>query len=503
MKVRTIILFLLLFLVARSLTAQWEPQTVINQRSIDNSYVSDADGNLDAAEIEQLNQILRQTEAETGVQFAIVVLNEISEKWEIMGFGVELFNTWGIGQKGKDNGLLLLIVKNKHDWRFFSGYGVEGTLPDALLNRLGETYIVPAFRAENYGKGLIDVSTKINQILTDEEVAEATRYAMHYEPWWDTFQMTLWIAWFVIMGIALYAMQKKRKRQAQTNANTIPFKTDNKATDMVVLVPDKSAKVKVWSGNRTVKFLSVYGMAGIVPGMASYYSDLFSNPVGNAVFGFYIYLFALSVIVQYRLNRNAKRLSPDGPSHFLTLTQANKLLLLRTIFFPLAFLPYYFIYKKKLNRLKDEKIICRQCHMDAIPLPRVDYGRHLNPAEMLEIKLKSRDTRFYQCPKGHLTKIMFAGKKAADFRTCHKCHTLTMAKTGEKTVLAATYSASGKGEREYTCKNCSAKMITPFVIPMKQSSSSGSGSGSSGSAGGGGGSWGGGSTGGGGAGGKW
>ena len=98
--------------------------------------------------------------------------------------------------------------------------------------------------------------------------------------------MTLWIAWFVIMGIALYAMQKKRKRQAQTNANTIPFKTDNKATDMVVLVPDKSAKVKVWSGNRTVKFLSVYGMAGIVPGMASYYSDLFSNPVGNAVFGF-------------------------------------------------------------------------------------------------------------------------------------------------------------------------------------------------------------------------
>ena len=157
MKVRTIILFLLLFLVARSLTAQWEPQTVINQRSIDNSYVSDADGNLDAAEIEQLNQILRQTEAETGVQFAIVVLNEISEKWEIMGFGVELFNTWGIGQKDKDNGLLLLIVKNKHDWRFFSGYGVEGTLPDALLNRLGETYIVPAFRAENYGKGLIDV----------------------------------------------------------------------------------------------------------------------------------------------------------------------------------------------------------------------------------------------------------------------------------------------------------------------------------------------------------
>jgi uncharacterized protein len=495
-------LAMLLLVFTGSIHAQWEPQTVINQRTIDNSYVSDADGNIDAADIEQINQILEQTEKETGVQFAIVVLNDISEKWEIMGFGVELFNTWGIGQKDKDNGLLLLIVKNTHDWRFFSGYGLEGTLPDAVLNKLGYTYIVPAFQAENYGKGLIDVSNQINHILTDENVAEAARYAVHYEPWWDTFQVVLWIAWFPIMGLAFYAMTKKRKKQTKTVMAVSPFKTDAKATDMVVLVPDKAAKVKIWGNDKAAKFLSVFGMAGLVPGLASYYSDLFSNPVGNAVFGFYIYLFALSGIVQYRLNRNAKQVSPDGPSRFLALTEANKLMVLRMIFFPLFFLPYFFIYKRKLNRLKDEKITCRQCHMDAIPLPRVDYGRHLNPAEMLEIKLKSRDIRLYRCANNHLTKIMFTGKNAKVFRMCQKCHTLTMAKTGEKTVLAATYSSSGQGEREFTCKNCGAIMLAPFVIPQKQRSSSGSGSGS-GSSGSGGGSWGGGSTGGGGAGGKW
>jgi uncharacterized protein len=490
----------MLLLIATTIHAQWEPQTVINQRTIDNSYVSDADGNLDAAEIEQLNQILQQTEAESGVQFAIVVLNEISEKWEIMGFGVDLFNNWGIGQKETDKGLLLLIVKNTRDWRFFSGYGLEGTLPDAILNKLGHTYIVPAFQEENYGKGLIDVSTKISQILTDENIAEAARFAMHYEPWWDTFQVVLWMAWLAIMGLAFYMMTKKRKKQTKIAAIVNPFKMDKKVTDMVVLVPDKVAKVKVWGGNKTIKFLSVYGMAGIVPGMAAYYSDVFSNPVGNAVFGLYIYLFALSGIVQYRLNRNAKRISPDGPSSFLTLTEANKLLVLRMIFFPLFFLPYFFIYKRKLNRLKDEKITCRQCKLDAFPLSHNAYSQHLNQAEMLEIKLKSRDTRLYQCANNHLTKIMFTGKKAAAFRTCQKCHTLTMAKTGEKTVQAATYSSSGQGEREFTCKNCGAMMLAPFVIPMKQRSSSSSGSGSSGS---GGGSWGGGSTGGGGAGGKW
>ncbi|MDY0102250.1 MAG: TPM domain-containing protein [Lentimicrobium sp.] len=500
MKVRTTLLTLLLFLVVLTIQAQWEPQTVINQRTIDNSYVSDADGNLDATEIAQLNQILQQTENETGVQFAIVVLNDISEKWEIMGFGVELFNHWGIGQKDTDKGLLLLIVKNTRDWRFFSGYGLEGTLPDAVLNKLGYTYIVPAFQAENYGNGLIDVSNQINHILTDKNVAEAARYAVHYEPWWDTFQVVLWIAWFAIMGLAFYAMTKKRKKQTKAVTAVSPFKTDAKATDMVVLVPDKAAKVKIWGNDKAAKFLSVFGMAGLVPGLASYYSDLFSNPVGNAVFGFYIYLFVLSGIIQYRLNRNAKRLSPDGPSGFLTLTEANKLLVLRMIFFPMAFLPYYFIYKKKLNRLKNEKITCRQCQLDAFPLLHADYGQHLSQAEMLEIKLKSRDTRLYQCANAHLTKILFAGKKAAAFRTCQKCHTLTMAKTSEKTIQAATYSSSGQGEREFTCKNCGATMLAPFVIPMKQRSSSSSGSGSSGS---GGGSWGGGSTGGGGAGGKW
>lgn len=500
MKVRTTLLATLLFFVANYIQAQWEPQTVINQHTINNSYVSDADGNLNATEIKELNQILQQIEKETGVQFAIVLLNEISEKWEIMGFGVELFNKWGIGPKETDKGLLLLIVKNTRDWRFFSGYGLEGALPDALLFKLGNTYIVSAFQEGNYGKGLIDVSVQINKILSNDNVAEAKCYTMRYEPWWDAFQVVLWLAWFVTIGIALYMMQKKSKKQTKAVKVVSPFKTDEKSTDMVVLVPDKATKVNIWGNDKAAKFLSVFVMACIVPIMASYYSDVFSNPVGNAFFGFYIYLFALSGIVQYRLNRNAKRLSPDGPSSFLTLTEANKLMVLRMIFFPLAFLPYFYFYKRKLNRLKEEKITCRQCQLDAFPVSRSDYSKHLNQAEMLEIKLKSRDPRFYQCANMHLTKIMFDGKKVSTFRMCQKCHTLTMSNTGEKTIQAATYSSSGNGERELTCKNCGTKMIVPFVIPIKQQSSSSSGSGSSGS---GGGSWGGGSTGGGGAGGKW
>ncbi|MBW6491919.1 MAG: TPM domain-containing protein [Lentimicrobium sp.] len=497
--IKLIITINLVFIFISSF-AQWEPKTVINQRAINNIYVSDADSNLHFTEIEQLNQILQKTEKETGVQYGVVIVNGISEKWDVMSFGVELYNLWGLGQKDKDNGLLLLIVMNTRDWRFFSGYGVESSLPDALLIRLGKTYIVPAFQENLYGKGLIDVSDKIHQILTEKNVEAAARFHMKYEPWWDTFIFILWFLWLTLLVVALNAMRQRNKKSGSSLTLSNPFKSISDVSGQLVLIPDMPVKASVWAGDNVAKYLSVYLMAGIIPAMASYYDDVFSNPVGNAFVGLYIYLFLLSVIVQYRLNKNAKQISPDEPSRFLHLEEANKLMVLRIIFFPMAFLPYYFFYKRKLNGLKDGKITCRQCSQDALPLVRNEYSQYLSVAEMLEIKLKSRDPRFYKCSGNHITKIMFEGKLASAFRMCSKCSTLTMAKTGEKTLQSASYSSKGEGQREFTCKNCGAIMFTTFVIPMKQRSSSGSGSGSSGS---GGGSWGGGRTGGGGAGGRW
>lgn len=500
MKNSLLILIIVMLCTTGNVMGQWEPQTVINQRAISNQFVSDADGNLDPADVMQLNRILQETEQATGVQFAIVIVNEISEKWDIMSFGVELFNHWGLGQREKNNGLMLLIVMNTREWRFFSGYGVEGQLPDALLIRLGNNHIVPAFRDNQYGKGLTEVSEKIRKILIDRDKEAAVAYHMKYEPWWDTFQLTLWLVWLAIMGIALYSDQRKKKKQPKAPETKSVFKTELNAAGVMVLAPDKPAKTVVWGHDRLTRFVSLYFMAGIVPGMASYYDEVFSNPVGNAFIGMYIYLLLLSVIVQYKINKNANQVSADGPSRFLNLSGANNAMILRILLFPMAFLPYYFLYKKRLNRLKDQAIDCGQCSLKARPLQREVYPEYLSPAELVEIKEKSRDTRLYQCDEGHITKILFEGKLAPAFRMCQKCKTLTMVKTGEETLVSATYTSQGNGRREFTCRHCGAKMLVPFVIPVKQRSSPGSGSGSGGSRGG---SWGGGRTGGGGAGGRW
>lgn len=98
----------------------------------------------------------------------------------------------------------------------------------------------------------------------------ASRFHMNYEPWWDAFQVVLWFAWFALMALALYFLQKESKKKNKESVSEVTFKLKADTAGMVQLIPDKPSKVKVWAGDKTTHFISVYLMAGIVPGKASY-----------------------------------------------------------------------------------------------------------------------------------------------------------------------------------------------------------------------------------------
>ena len=63
-------------------------------------------------------------------------------------------NRWKLGQKGKDNGVLVTLALQERKYRIEVGYGLEGVLPDSLVGSLGRELLVPAFRAGDYGGGL-------------------------------------------------------------------------------------------------------------------------------------------------------------------------------------------------------------------------------------------------------------------------------------------------------------------------------------------------------------
>ena len=68
----------------------------------------------------------------------------------IEAYANNVFHTWRLGQKGKDNGVLVVVAPNDHKLRIEVGYGLEGTLPDGAAGEIIRTWMTPAFKAGNY-----------------------------------------------------------------------------------------------------------------------------------------------------------------------------------------------------------------------------------------------------------------------------------------------------------------------------------------------------------------
>ena len=83
-------------------------------------------------------------------------------------FANELFNRWGIGDREKDNGVLILLAEEQHELKFETGYGVEEDLPDALCQEIFLHYIVPFFKEGDYQSGLCSGVTQIVDVFGGE-----------------------------------------------------------------------------------------------------------------------------------------------------------------------------------------------------------------------------------------------------------------------------------------------------------------------------------------------
>jgi uncharacterized protein len=102
----------------------------------------------------ELNGILAGDEEKFGGRQVVVAALKSLQGYEISDYGYQLGRAWGIGQKGKDNGVLVVVVPNDRKMRIEVGYGLEGTLPDVAAARIIRNVMTPAFKASDYDKGV-------------------------------------------------------------------------------------------------------------------------------------------------------------------------------------------------------------------------------------------------------------------------------------------------------------------------------------------------------------
>lgn len=130
-------------------------------------YVNDYVGILNESEIKSIVSIGKELEDKTGAQSVVVIIDS-TKNVPIEDYANKLFREWGIGQQGKDNGLLILLALNDKSWRVEVGRGLEGAIPDALSNRIMESIAKASFINGNYGEGLVNsYSTFSDSIATE------------------------------------------------------------------------------------------------------------------------------------------------------------------------------------------------------------------------------------------------------------------------------------------------------------------------------------------------
>lgn len=118
-----------------------------------------------------LTERLKAHEERTGDQIVALTIPTIDGE-SIEDFATRVFDDWKLGQKEKDNGILILVVPNDRKMRIEVGYGLEGTLTDGTAGQIIRTIMTPKFRAGDYNGGIMDGSLAVIKVLESGTLPE-------------------------------------------------------------------------------------------------------------------------------------------------------------------------------------------------------------------------------------------------------------------------------------------------------------------------------------------
>ncbi len=157
-------LALLLGACLAALTAFAADVPYLSGRIVDNAEI------LGAETKQKLAAQLKAHEAETTHQIAVLTVPSL-EGESVESYAEQVFNTWKLGRKGKDNGVLVLVAPNERRMRIEVGYGLEGALTDVAASRIVRNVMTPRFKEGNFDAGVAEgVQAVIGQLTGSAEV---------------------------------------------------------------------------------------------------------------------------------------------------------------------------------------------------------------------------------------------------------------------------------------------------------------------------------------------
>ncbi len=188
-------------------------------------FVNDYAGVLSQQDISELESIQKALYDQGAAEYAIVIINSLEGK-DIESYSYELAEG-KLGDKEKNNGLLLLVAIDDRKYRFEVGRGLEPELPDITVGRIGRDYFVQNFRNDDYGKGIIEASRAVQARLTNQTSSEyyGADYSAEDKVLETADKIRLIVVFVVFITIVLifvaafYRAFKKRKGERPDDTN--------------------------------------------------------------------------------------------------------------------------------------------------------------------------------------------------------------------------------------------------------------------------------------------
>jgi len=131
-----------------------------------NGYVNDFANVIDDRRESAIDAVVRDVARTTSAEIAVVTVPSLEGK-SVEQYAVELFNAWGIGKKGTNNGVLVLVAPSARTMRIEVGYGLEPVLPDGLTGEIIRSSFVPRFRDGDYSAGILDGVARVAAIVRE------------------------------------------------------------------------------------------------------------------------------------------------------------------------------------------------------------------------------------------------------------------------------------------------------------------------------------------------
>ena len=154
----------LLFITVMAFSQQLPPKSP--------TLVTDFTNTLSVGDKQQLESKLVAFNDSTTTQIAVVIMKSVGE-YDINDYAQKLGRAWGIGTKGKNNGVLVLVALDDHKVSIQTGYGAEGAVPDADTHTIIENDIVPRFKQNDYYGGLNVATDDLMKLMKGEYKAPA------------------------------------------------------------------------------------------------------------------------------------------------------------------------------------------------------------------------------------------------------------------------------------------------------------------------------------------